>query len=853
MIPTRLELHNFGAIDAADVDLSTVNLAAVVGPNGSGKSTTFTIAPIWALFGGTKNGCSADNMVRLGTSDASVTLEFEHHGGFYRVLRTRSLNGRGKSSLELQKQEDGSWTPISGTTIRETEEKIRDLLGLDEETFTSSSMILQGRSNEFTAKAPGQRKQILAQILGLGIYETLQEGAKRHVQELDARLRTNRERLEAIGSILAGKSDLKAQLETTEAQIQAKTLDVADCETSLRDAETRLIQAKETQTRVEALVVRAKDLDCRIATASEARDSLLCERERLEALVAAEAEIAAKVQELVEAESLLTSMEPLEARREALRQEYASCDHERKTHRKASEEALVRLSAIRQDLSMASRYRDAAEQLPALKAELEEQACRREDVLTLEAEAKSLDVRLRDRVHALDQSRLHLEFEIRNCEAQVAKLADAHCVDLEAARTHPCAFLRAAMEAAERLPGLTAEIDGLADPEITVLQKKFSQLHDEIGCVHYDADRAEVLKRRIQALEPMAAAAAALESKQEMVTILEGQIEAAGGHGSRCEQRLEEIRQEGKELSKRLEELPNLKAEIERLQQWRPRKEQLPAKKERLSWVKEQAQALDAEVMRMEEETRLLEEAIKIEELKLWGEDPREIESEATKMRHELSGLRNDLQKLHSALGAARARLEELAHAESERTALNVEREPLAVELSQYQALAKAFGRDGIPALIIENAVPELERTSNEILGEMSQGRHSLRFETQRELKSRSGMAETLDIIVSDWQGERPYETFSGGEQLRIDYAIRFALAELLAHRAGSRIEWLVIDEGLGSQDRAHRDLVLEAIRNVANRFRKVLVITHVEEAQGAFPQQIRFERVDDRVEVLVS
>ena len=101
--------------------------------------------------------------------------------------------------------------------------------------------------------------------------------------------------------------------------------------------------------------------------------------------------------------------------------------------------------------------------------------------------------------------------------------------------------------------------------------------------------------------------------------------------------------------------------------------------------------------------------------------------------------------------------------------------------------------------------------------------------------------------------GARPYETFSGGEQLRIDFAIRFALAELLARRAGSRIEWLVIDEGLGSQDKEHRELVLEAIRNVAGRFRKVLVITHVEEAQGAFPQQIRFERTDDGVEITVQ
>jgi exonuclease SbcC len=55
-------------------------------------------------------------------------------------------------------------------------------------------------------------------------------------------------------------------------------------------------------------------------------------------------------------------------------------------------------------------------------------------------------------------------------------------------------------------------------------------------------------------------------------------------------------------------------------------------------------------------------------------------------------------------------------------------------------------------------------------------------------------------IIVGDWAGERIYETYSGDEQLRIDFAIRFALAELLARRAGSKVDWLTIDEGFGSQ-----------------------------------------------------
>ncbi|MCZ7674381.1 MAG: hypothetical protein M5U34_48245 [Chloroflexi bacterium] len=74
-------------------------------------------------------------------------------------------------------------------------------------------------------------------------------------------------------------------------------------------------------------------------------------------------------------------------------------------------------------------------------------------------------------------------------------------------------------------------------------------------------------------------------------------------------------------------------------------------------------------------------------------------------------------------------------------------------------------------------------------------------FETQKRLKSRDGIAETLDIRISDGAGERPYDNYSGGEQFRVNFAIRLALSQLLAKRAGARLQTLVVDEGFGSQD----------------------------------------------------
>jgi len=119
----------------------------------------------------------------------------------------------------------------------------------------------------------------------------------------------------------------------------------------------------------------------------------------------------------------------------------------------------------------------------------------------------------------------------------------------------------------------------------------------------------------------------------------------------------------------------------------------------------------------------------------------------------------------------------------------------------------------------------------------------SVRFQTQRELKTRDTLKETLDIIISDSAGTRDYEMFSGGEAFRVNFAIRLALSEVLSQRAGARLQTLVIDEGFGSQDALGRQRLIEAINTVKPDFAKILVITHIESLKEAFPTRIEVQK----------
>ena len=198
-------------------------------------------------------------------------------------------------------------------------------------------------------------------------------------------------------------------------------------------------------------------------------------------------------------------------------------------------------------------------------------------------------------------------------------------------------------------------------------------------------------------------------------------------------------------------------------------------------------------------------------------------------------------------VGAARQKVEVLEKLKIRRSKLTEQREVQARLVGQYKQLERAFGKDGIPALLIEQALPQIEARANDILERLSGGKMNVRFETQAAFKDkkREELRETLDIKISDSVGTRDYELFSGGEAFRINFAIRLALSEELAQRAGARLQTLVIDEGFGSQDAEGRQRLVEAINLVKQDFAKVLVITHIDELKEAFPVRIEVEKTE--------
>ena len=163
-------------------------------------------------------------------------------------------------------------------------------------------------------------------------------------------------------------------------------------------------------------------------------------------------------------------------------------------------------------------------------------------------------------------------------------------------------------------------------------------------------------------------------------------------------------------------------------------------------------------------------------------------------------------------------------------------------EMQDYQEIAKALGKDGIQALLIEQAIPEIEHETNQILSRLTNNQTQIFIESLRDLK-KGGSKETLDIKISDSFGLRDYEMFSGGEAFRIDFALRIGISKLLARRAGTTLQTIFIDEGFGSQDEEGLQLIMDNIYKIQDDFAKIVIVSHLPEMKEQFPVQFVIEK----------
>lgn len=205
---------------------------------------------------------------------------------------------------------------------------------------------------------------------------------------------------------------------------------------------------------------------------------------------------------------------------------------------------------------------------------------------------------------------------------------------------------------------------------------------------------------------------------------------------------------------------------------------------------------------------------------------------------NELNKRKNRKKQLQENLAILNDRLNQINNFENEYSNILDQLKNLELKLDDYNAIIHAFSKNGIQSYIIENVLPEIEEEINVLLQELTNEKISIQFITTRETKSKTSI-DTLDILVNENNTVRKYETFSGGEKFRIDFASHVGLARFLARRSNSALSFFILDENLGSQDDTAKSIFIQCISKITKYFEQIMIITHINDIKDSFNHKI--------------
>jgi len=832
-VPRRLEVRNYRSYLQAEFDFSQVSFATVNGPNGVGKSALFMDAISDCLFEETREGdltgwISNDQAAKSG----SITFEFAMGDSIWRVVRTRAKSG--KTTLALQELVDGDWIDRSGTTARETQQKIIDLLGMDGHTFRCCGLIMQDAYGIFLEADREDRMNVLSNILGLGVYEQLEKLAKEKVTETNRQLAIAKTQLAELDEKLKAKpgveedlADAKRDLERVAGEIEAKEIELRDAEDLVRCLETKRDRARELQKQRNRLTAEISELNAqadkhetRLANANE--------------LLAREPEILERASQYEEVKERVATLKAKQPQLAELDVEVSRALGEMGDADVVIRKAEPRIWSLEETLANREKLEQAAAEYRKLVSELDR-------VAALGAQYRELNDQVMVIEREMDRKaeyKAALEHDLKTLESKAAMLADSGCLDPDRAA---CRFLVDAQQAKIRIPELQEKISGLL-AKIEPLRQQVQELDEKMKALDYDQRRHYELQQQVQELRPKAEEASELGAWTELLEDLRAQVARAQDAREKASARFKDLHNRAEALRAELAPLRDLEARLPRLKSWAKAKEQLAAAKEAYQAATEAISALGKNIATKQQEYAQLGEElgrlmVEVGDLANWQAN---VES----LRSQIKTLQEHQNRLHARKGGLEAQLQTLNRDADERRRVAREMEPLAQTVTRYQTLARAFGQDGIPFAVVRAVVPELAALANEILGQMTGGKMSLEMRTERIQKSNKKEVNALEIWITDYmRGSLPYKSRSGGQKVKAALSVAFALADLKARRAGIQLGMMFVDEP-PFLDGEGTEAYCDALELMASRYShmRVIAISHDPRMKARFPQTIEVE-----------
>jgi exonuclease SbcC len=785
---TRIKTTNFLSHKDTELNLKDIEALVAVGPNGSGKSSFLVDSFLLAAFGkgrkvGDQERSDIDAYMRNGADLMTIERDFDILDKHYRIIFKRSTK-TARGSSNLEFYEiDGEGNVLAPLTQ-----------GTIAETRTKIEKTIGADFDTLV------RTSILEQGEATTFIDATPSGRMELIMKVWDLNRYDG-MAEIARGIWLGRKDspgLQAKILAFEEKIRAANQRISEIdqkgielESTKKEIEKQTSIITPLEKKKETLQKKIGSLETVSGDLNKARENKNSAEQEIKKLTDQHAQVLAKIERYTK---ILQNQETVRAKvtEEAEKNKILTeTEEEIKGINRKIEAVRLAINEIRS--SYETKLRAAESEKQSIEALIEQVKEKEKEI------HKSIELPLQ-----------LAEAELRHLCLDSDKLAGIQChPDYDSAYINEsCRFIKDAAEAKRRIPELEARIKLRRESLASDLATLASQLSDlglkKVDCL---STMEDIRKDREKAVS----------DKDGVVSDL---ISTRDG------------------LDKRID---GLKSELQEIKRFTKLLPEIDLAEKEIPGLKEEETSL---ANRCTEKVSDRDKYHKqIEELNLKITESRGIEENLKSVNKDLEAANSKKAELTKKLGSIEGEL-------SQKTALHVQieadqkkMEEAETEKALFQLLEEALKQ--IPFMLVNRSIGALEGITNEILSLISSTGLTVKLDTQKMTKTTAKIRDEIHVSYRDNEGSK--QILSGGEKLRVAFATRLAISEILAHRRGLRIDSLIADEPFGALDHEGIEDMKEALRELKKRFKFMAVITHIDGAKDIFPVTLDFHKDGDQ------
>lgn len=865
--PIEIEVKNYRNYKDAVFNYNDVKFCVINGDNGAGKSSLFMDAMLDALFEETREGditgwINNDINIRSG----SIRFTFSIGPNTYRITRTRQKSGKATLNLsQLVADADGNlaWVDMSGDKIKDTQENINRIIGMNAMTLKSCGLIMQDAYGLFLQADKNTRMDILGDILNLDIYADLNTAVIEFGQTCQRELNKITDEETNILSNLKNGDEIKTNLTAAYNESNAHRQNLTLCSNELLACSLKreeLLSEINSYNRLTTDINALNDKRRQLCLTLEEQNTVIVNAYQIVSGEQAYIQRTNRYNELLLLEksmseksamiqSLVTVHNQLDANMTTTSNIIADADNKLRvlTDKKTAVE--IQLNDADSIAANASLYEKTKQEI----AEIEEKLAIIRD---LETQRREYQLKQDICRNAYSSRKETLEAKLTDIDKKSKILTESGCPDPENAT---CKFLADAKQSLAELPELKREYaanEADFKQQFDSLTQAVADCNDQIQTMTENLPDINHKKQELAVYENCALKMASIPELKNTLAAYEQQIADFNAIKTDNINTLnslnEQLRKNAAEITTLTSEIADydkIKAEIASLGDLVKQGNEIAANKalmsaadKRVNELMQEIQALDADIADKTGERS----SINIDTIAV-----NKIDTDILACQTRQNLLNQNIADCNKLIGQLELELKQYQSDIRQLDKLKQLKDRTAYIASNADWLKKAFCKTGIPHNIIRSVIPVLQTTATNILNQMSGNTMSIELRTEKTLTTKKEIA-TLDVIVCDTAtGDLPYLSRSGGERVKAALSVVLALAEIKSNESGTQLGFLFIDEP-PFLDSNGIEAYCDALEAIQKRYSdlKIMAITHDPEMKSRFAQSIDVVKTDNGSEI---